>query len=101
MQQMNQAMQTLQTNNLLPGGRNGFGQTGFGQGGLDFSSLFNSGGVVPASTPAAPIDPLVRYARQLEQLQSMGFTDATANTQALVATNGNVNAAVERLLGGP
>ena len=33
------------------------------------------------------------------QLQAMGFTDQPSNLQALVATGGNVNAAVERLLG--
>jgi hypothetical protein len=30
----------------------------------------------------------------------MGFTDTAANLTALTATQGNVNAAVERLLGG-
>ena len=30
----------------------------------------------------------------------MGFTDAQANIRALVATGGNVQAAVNRLLGG-
>ncbi|CAF1563373.1 unnamed protein product [Adineta ricciae] len=40
-----------------------------------------------------------RYAVQLEQLVSMGFTNREANLQALTATMGDVNAAVERLLG--
>jgi ubiquilin len=39
-----------------------------------------------------------RYAVQLEQLISMGFTNREANLQALTATMGDVNAAVERLL---
>ncbi|CAF1093914.1 unnamed protein product [Rotaria sp. Silwood1] len=39
-----------------------------------------------------------RYAVQLEQLVSMGFTNREANLQALTATMGDVNAAVERLL---
>ncbi|CAF0767942.1 unnamed protein product [Rotaria sordida] len=39
-----------------------------------------------------------RYAVQLEQLVSMGFTNREANIQALAATMGDVNAAVERLL---
>jgi ubiquilin len=39
-----------------------------------------------------------RYAIQLEQLVSMGFTNREANLQALTATMGDVNAAVERLL---
>lgn len=82
----------------------GFG----GQPQLNFSSLFaNSaaaGGVGAAGTtatpPAAPQDPAVRFASQLQQLQDMGFSDQTANLAALQATGGSVNAAVERLLGG-
>ena len=35
-----------------------------------------------------------------EQLQDMGFTDTAANLRALTATQGNVNAAIERLLSG-
>lgn len=33
-------------------------------------------------------------------LQDMGFSDRPANIRALQAVNGNVNAAVERLLSG-
>ncbi|KAI3888535.1 hypothetical protein MKW92_035064 [Papaver armeniacum] len=40
------------------------------------------------------------YATQLSQLQEMGFFDTQENIRALRATSGNVNAAVERLLGG-
>jgi len=39
------------------------------------------------------------YASQLSQLQEMGFFDTQENIRALVATSGNVHAAVERLLG--
>lgn len=39
-----------------------------------------------------------RFASQLDQLASMGFVDRQANVQALIATMGDVNAAVERLL---
>ncbi|KAK8956101.1 hypothetical protein KSP40_PGU011112 [Platanthera guangdongensis] len=39
------------------------------------------------------------YATQLAQLQEMGFFDTQENIRALVATAGNVHAAVERLLG--
>merc|ERR1719334_2359279 len=42
--------------------------------------------------------PEERFASQLEQLASMGFVDRQANVQALIATMGDVNAAVERLL---
>lgn len=39
-----------------------------------------------------------KYATQIQQLKEMGFYDPLENINALVATNGNVNAAVERLL---
>jgi len=42
--------------------------------------------------------PEQRFASQLDQLASMGFVDRQANIQALIATFGDVNAAVERLL---
>ncbi|EDW05571.1 ubiquilin-1 [Drosophila mojavensis] len=42
--------------------------------------------------------PEVRYQSQLEQLDSMGFVNRDANLQALIATFGDINAAVERLL---
>ena len=50
-------------------------------------------------TPPAVADPLVTYASQLQQLRDMGFPNDAANVQALVRTSGNVNGAVERLLG--
>jgi ubiquilin len=40
------------------------------------------------------------FANQLNQLNNMGFTDADANLQALIATGGNVQAAIDRLLQG-
>jgi ubiquilin len=42
--------------------------------------------------------PEVRFAVQLQQLQDMGFPNQQANIAALQATNGNVEAAIERLL---
>jgi len=57
----------------------------------------------PAGAPAnagATVAPEIRYASQISQLCDMGFFDADANLRALVATGGNVNAAVERLLSG-
>ena len=35
---------------------------------------------------------------QLQQMHDMGFINREANLAALIATSGNVNAAVERLL---
>jgi ubiquilin len=45
------------------------------------------------------VPPEELYATQLTQLREMGFIDNAENIQALVATAGNVHAAVERLLG--
>jgi ubiquilin len=42
--------------------------------------------------------PEERYQQQLEQLAAMGFVNREANLQALIATFGDINAAVERLL---
>ena len=42
--------------------------------------------------------PEERFRTQLETLASMGFVDRPANIQALVATYGDVNAAIDRLL---
>merc|ERR1719204_582429 len=53
-------------------------------------------GQMRAGNPDQP--PEERFASQLEQLASMGFVDRQANIQALIATMGDVNAAVERLL---
>lgn len=112
MMQMQQSMRTLQQAGVLPPGGMGMGMNpflgaggGFGgapAGGLDFGSLF--GGVPATGTFAAPAapqqDPAERYASQLQQLVDMGFSDREANLRALQTTSGNVNAAVERLLGG-
>ncbi|KAJ8925591.1 hypothetical protein NQ315_009431 [Exocentrus adspersus] len=48
------------------------------------------------SSTATP--PEQRYQSQLEQLAAMGFLNREINLQALIATFGDVNAAVERLL---
>ncbi|XP_034384808.1 ubiquilin-1-like [Cyclopterus lumpus] len=51
-----------------------------------------AGGRPPSQTPE------VRFQQQLDQLNTMGFIDHQANLQALIATGGDVNAAIERLL---
>jgi len=62
-------------------------------------------GAVPTAAAAQPTQPAeppeVRFQVQLQQLQDMGFYDASSNINALLATGGNVNAAVERLLNQP
>jgi len=54
-----------------------------------------SGQGTPAANQAPPEE---RYRSQLEQLAGMGFVNREANIQALMATFGDINAAVERLL---
>ncbi|KAF7233801.1 hypothetical protein EG68_09510 [Paragonimus skrjabini miyazakii] len=52
----------------------------------------------PQTNPLSAAPPENRYASQLEILTSMGFINREANLQALIATFGDVNAAVDRLL---
>jgi len=55
------------------------------------------------STPSAPADtrPVEeRFQVQLQQLNDMGFNNAQQNIRALLATGGNVHAAIEYILGG-
>ncbi|ELV13564.1 Ubiquilin-1 [Tupaia chinensis] len=42
-----------------------------------------------------------RYQKELEHLKAMGFANHDANLQALMATGGDVHAAIERLMGMP
>ncbi|KAM9823625.1 ubiquilin-4 [Neosynchiropus ocellatus] len=44
------------------------------------------------------VTPEVRFQSQLDQLNAMGFINREANLQALIATGGDLNAAIERLL---
>merc|ERR1712079_911831 len=60
----------------------------------------STGSAPAAGQPNPEQPPEERFASQLDQLASMGFVDRQANIQALIATMGDVNAAVERLLGG-
>uniref|UniRef100_A0A1J3GX58 Ubiquitin domain-containing protein DSK2b n=1 Tax=Noccaea caerulescens TaxID=107243 RepID=A0A1J3GX58_NOCCA len=106
MQQMMTLQQSLlsgnrNTTNQVPG-QTGAATTGTGNnGGLDllmnmFGSL-GAGGLTGANQSNVPPEEL--YATQLQQLEEMGFFDRAENIRALRATNGNVNAAIERLLG--
>jgi ubiquilin len=85
------------------GGNQGGNATGIrGNGSLDtlmsmLSGLGSGGGIGVPNTSNVPPEEL--YATQLTQLREMGFIDTAENIQALVATAGNVHAAVERLLG--
>ncbi|KAG4993698.1 hypothetical protein GLYMA_11G084700v4 [Glycine max] len=84
------------------------GQTGGGTGPLNnmglemLSSMFGGLGAGSLAVPNRSNEPPEQlYATQLSQLQEMGFFDTQENIRALIATSGNVHAAVERLLGNP
>ncbi|XP_050069475.1 ubiquilin-1 [Anopheles maculipalpis] len=51
-----------------------------------------------SGTADTNIPPEERYRSQLDQLTAMGFVNREANLQALIASFGDINAAVERLL---
>ena len=51
----------------------------------------------PSPAPAQNLREL--YASQLQQMKDMGFINDDKNLQALQSTDGDVNAAVEKLLG--
>ena len=53
----------------------------------------------PWASAVATQSPEERFKDQLEQLQTMGFTDQAKNVEALLQTNGNVNSAIDRLIG--
>ncbi|KAG8975752.1 hypothetical protein FRB90_009427 [Tulasnella sp. 427] len=61
------------------------------------SSPFGAASATPAANLPPPEE---RFQTQLQQLADMGFSDARANVRALLATGGNVQAAIEYLLGG-
>lgn len=60
---------------------------------LLFSVIFHCALPLQSQTPE------VRFQSQLDQLNAMGFINREANLQALIATGGDINAAIERLLG--
>merc|ERR1712118_484705 len=58
----------------------------------------NMGGGMPNPADARPVEE--RYANQLDQLANMGFPDKHSNLQALQTAGGDVNQAINSLLGG-
>ncbi|KAM9261913.1 ubiquilin-1 isoform 5-T5 [Morus bassanus] len=121
--QIQQGLQTLATEapGLIPGfnpALGGLGSTGVPTGSTVPSSV-PSENASPASGIAEPghqqfvqqmlqalaganaqlQNPEVRFQQQLEQLSAMGFLNHEANLQALIATGGDINEAIERLLG--
>ncbi|XP_064295882.1 ubiquilin-1-like isoform X4 [Phalacrocorax carbo] len=121
--QIQQGLQTLATEapGLIPGfspGLGGLGSTGAPTGSTVPSSV-PSENTSPTSGAAEPghqqfvqqmlqalaganaqqlQNPEIRFQQQLEQLSAMGFLNHEANLQALIATGGDISAAIERLL---
>ncbi|KAJ7170628.1 hypothetical protein C8R43DRAFT_980283 [Mycena crocata] len=70
---------------------------------MDPAALYQLLGGGPGAAPQLPADarpPEERFQVQLQQLQDMGFTNASQNVRALLATAGNVHSAIEYILGG-
>uniref|UniRef100_A0A1A9WDQ8 Ubiquilin-4 n=1 Tax=Glossina brevipalpis TaxID=37001 RepID=A0A1A9WDQ8_9MUSC len=92
---------TTNTNTMTNTGGSGTNQTTAPGGGPnaqsfnDFMTRMLNGMSITADNTQPPE---VRYQSQLEQLAAMGFANREANLQALIATFGDINAAVERLL---
>ncbi|XP_043939633.1 ubiquilin-1 isoform X5 [Protopterus annectens] len=121
--QIQQGLQTLATEapGLIPGFNLGLGGLG-NTGGTTSTSTTGSGTSESTRVPSSTTDsgqqqfvqqmlqalaaanpqvqnPEVQFQQQLEQLSSMGFLNREANLQALIATGGDISAAIERLLG--
>merc|ERR1712014_270242 len=56
-------------------------------------------GGIASPNPADTRSPEERFATQVQQLESMGFPDKHSNLQALSQTNGDINQAINALLG--
>ena len=68
-----------------------------------FSSVAELAAPAPAAAAPAPqptISNEERFASQLQQMNEMGLNDNTKNIRALLASNGNVNVAIERIFSG-
>jgi ubiquilin len=50
------------------------------------------------TTTPSSVNPALLYRDQLNQLIEMGFTNSEQNLQALIATGGNIQAAINRML---
>lgn len=85
-------------------GTGAYGAPPGGMSPFDYMSLF--GGVrppVPTGIPrpvptGPPMDPKEKYAIQLAKMKEMGFTNEEVNLDALKATNGIIDAAIERII---
>uniref|UniRef100_A0A4W3IR57 Ubiquilin 1 n=1 Tax=Callorhinchus milii TaxID=7868 RepID=A0A4W3IR57_CALMI len=116
--QIQQGLQTLATEapGLLPGQVNSPGEFGTTASSTTDSTSATGGlgtteagqqhfvqqmlqALAGANSQTMTPNPEVRFQQQLDQLSAMGFLNREANLQALIATGGDINAAIERLLG--
>ncbi|TKC37953.1 hypothetical protein EI555_009041, partial [Monodon monoceros] len=117
--QIQQGLQTLATEapGLIPGFTPGLGALGSTGGSSGTSGSNSASGENPSPTAGTTEsghqqfiqqmlqalagvnpqlqNPEVRFQQQLEQLSAMGFLNREANLQALIATGGDINAAIE------
>lgn len=98
MLQMRQAMEQLNGSGLF-GGAPALQQL-LGSGAAAAPGAPAAGATGMLNPAAAAMPPEQLYAQQAQALVDMGFTDAAANLRGLVATHGNVDAAIDRLLQG-
>ena len=70
---------------------------GPGAGGL---GSYDPVGLTHTQPPSDTRPPEERFQVQLQQLQDMGFANASQNVRALLATGGNVHGAIEYILSG-
>ena len=82
---------------LLKGGFNPFMQN-FPRNNFGFLPQNNFSNFTPPPIPMPPVNFEEKFKEQLQKLEEMGFTNKTANIEALKATNGNVEAAIERMM---
>ena len=86
------------------GGGAGMGGAGMGGAGMGMGGAGMGGaGMGGAGMGGMPLDnrPVEeRFVGQIEQLVNMGFADRPSNIQALQMANGDVNQAINFLLGG-
>ena len=66
--------------------------------GILTSASANAAASAAPAPAAAPIDPKVKYAVQLAKMKEMGFINEEVNLDALKATNGIIDAAIERII---
>ncbi|KAF8993823.1 hypothetical protein BDQ17DRAFT_1431422 [Cyathus striatus] len=85
-----------------PGGTTGAAPNPLGFDPAAFREMLGGGlgGFGAPPTPADTRPPEERFQVQLQQLQDMGFSNASQNVRALLATGGNVHSAIEYILGG-